>query len=211
VAGDYLISWSGDVGGDDVCSVTVEAGPGLVVAHGGARVGVRGRLLHVAQRDSRVEGGCDERVPQGVRADRLGYSVPAGDAADDPQGPGSCDAPSPASPSNSRRPARPPLTAPDASATRPQRALPQRVSMLIRRHRSDRRKANDRAHGRPPDDVLRRGHRTPPKSSKANSHVSTHGFLGAVPPRTRPITPHCLYAGNRGVARFDPGAQRAPR
>jgi hypothetical protein len=37
-----------------------------VVAHGGARVGVRGGFLHVAERDSGVETG-DECVPQGVR------------------------------------------------------------------------------------------------------------------------------------------------
>ena len=77
---------SGDVGGDDVGRVPVEAGPCPVVAHGGARVGVRGGLLHVAQRHPGVEGGGDERVPQRVRADLLGDPGAAGDPADDPGG-----------------------------------------------------------------------------------------------------------------------------
>ena len=81
-----LSGCSGDVGGDDVGGVPVEAGPGPVVAHGGARVGVRGGFLHVAQRDPGVEGGGDERVPQGVRADLLGDPGAAGDPADDPGG-----------------------------------------------------------------------------------------------------------------------------
>jgi hypothetical protein len=34
---------SGYVGGDDVSGVPVEAGPGAVVAHGGARVADEGR------------------------------------------------------------------------------------------------------------------------------------------------------------------------
>jgi hypothetical protein len=47
------------------------------------RVGVRRSLLHVAQRDTGVETGSDERVPQGVRADLLGGLCTAGDPADD--------------------------------------------------------------------------------------------------------------------------------
>jgi hypothetical protein len=38
----------------------------VVVAHGGARVGVSGGDLHVAQVDAGVEHGGDERVPQHV-------------------------------------------------------------------------------------------------------------------------------------------------
>ncbi|SRR6266566_1829413 len=49
----------------------VKDGAGSVVAHGGAWVGVRGGLLHVAEWDAGVEGGGDERVPQGVWADLL--------------------------------------------------------------------------------------------------------------------------------------------
>ena len=43
-----------------------------VVAHGGARAGAGGGLLDVAERDAGVEGGGDERVAQGMRADGLG-------------------------------------------------------------------------------------------------------------------------------------------
>jgi hypothetical protein len=43
-------------------------------------------FLHVAQRDSGVERGGDERVPQGVRADVLGDLGVAGDPADDARG-----------------------------------------------------------------------------------------------------------------------------
>jgi hypothetical protein len=66
--------------------VAVEAGAGPVVAHGGARVGVRCGFLHVAERYPGVEGCGDERMPQGVRADLLGAPGPASDAADDPGG-----------------------------------------------------------------------------------------------------------------------------
>ena len=52
--------------------MAVEAGAGAVVAHGGARVSVGCGFLDVAERDPGAEGGCYERVPQGVRADLLG-------------------------------------------------------------------------------------------------------------------------------------------
>ena len=65
--GSGLSSCSGDVGGHYVSGMPVEAGARPVVAHGGARIGVRGGFLHVAERDSRVECGGDECVPQGVR------------------------------------------------------------------------------------------------------------------------------------------------
>ena len=45
------------------------------------------RLLHVAERDSGVQGSGDEGVPQGVRADLLGDPGAAGDSADDPRSP----------------------------------------------------------------------------------------------------------------------------
>jgi hypothetical protein len=61
-----LSGCSGDVGGDDV-GVPVEAGPGPVIAHGGARVGVRCGFLNVGERDPASKlGGGDERVPQGA-------------------------------------------------------------------------------------------------------------------------------------------------
>ena len=44
-------------GGDDVGGVSIEGGAGAVVAHRGARVGVRGRLLKVARWDARVQCG----------------------------------------------------------------------------------------------------------------------------------------------------------
>ena len=77
---------SGDICGDDVGGVAVQAGAGPVVAHGGARVGVRCRFLHVAERDAGIECGGDERVAQGVRADLLGDPGAAGDPADDAGG-----------------------------------------------------------------------------------------------------------------------------
>jgi hypothetical protein len=54
---------------------------------GCAGVGVRGSLLHVAQRHPCIEGSGDEGVTQRVRADGLGDACPAGDAADDTAGP----------------------------------------------------------------------------------------------------------------------------
>jgi hypothetical protein len=60
--------------------VPVEAGAGAVVTHGGSRVGVAGGVLDVAQWDAGVEGGGDERMPQGVRADLLLGSGRRGEA-----------------------------------------------------------------------------------------------------------------------------------
>src|SRR5208282_1819677 len=77
---------AGNVGGDDVGSVPVQAAAGAVVPHGGSRVSVGGGLLHVAQRYAGVEGGGDERVPQRVRADVLADTGAARDLADDPPG-----------------------------------------------------------------------------------------------------------------------------
>src|SRR5215472_14706567 len=74
----YLPRGSGKVGGDDVGGVPVEAAAGPVVAHRRAWVGVGGGFLHVAKRDSGVEGGGDERVAQRVRPDRFGDPGAAG-------------------------------------------------------------------------------------------------------------------------------------
>jgi hypothetical protein len=41
---------SGDVRGDDIGGMAVQRGAGPVVAHGGARVGMRGGFLHITQR-----------------------------------------------------------------------------------------------------------------------------------------------------------------
>src|SRR6516164_10920628 len=48
-----------EVSGDDVSGVPVEAAAGPVIAHRGARIGVRGGFLDVTQRNSGVEGGGD--------------------------------------------------------------------------------------------------------------------------------------------------------
>jgi hypothetical protein len=77
---------SGKVGGDDVGRVLVEAAAGAVISHGGPGIGVRGGFLHVPERDAGVEGGRDERVPQGMRPDRLGDPGAAGHPADNPGG-----------------------------------------------------------------------------------------------------------------------------
>lgn len=61
----------GDVDDHDEGGVTVQGNPGPVVAHGGAQVGVRGRLLHVAQRDPGIEDGGDEDRPGAAFADGL--------------------------------------------------------------------------------------------------------------------------------------------
>jgi len=74
----------GDIGGDDVGGVPVQACPGPVIAHRRPRVGVRGGFLHVPQRYPGVERGRDERVPKDVRADVLGDPGAAGGPADDP-------------------------------------------------------------------------------------------------------------------------------
>jgi transposase-like protein len=47
--------------------VPVQTAAGAVVSHGGPGISVRGRFLHVAQRDPGVQRGGDERVPQRVR------------------------------------------------------------------------------------------------------------------------------------------------
>jgi hypothetical protein len=66
--------------------VPVKTAAGAVVAHRRARIGMRRRFLDITERDSGVEGGGDERVPQRVRPDRLGDPGAAGDPADDPGG-----------------------------------------------------------------------------------------------------------------------------
>jgi len=45
-----------------------------ILSHAG--VGVGGGFLHAAERDPGVEGGGDERVPQGVQADLLSDARP---------------------------------------------------------------------------------------------------------------------------------------
>jgi hypothetical protein len=77
---------AGDVRRDDVGGVPVQGRAGPVIAHRGSRVRVRGGFLHVSQRDPCVQGGVDERVPQGVRPDVLGDPGAARDPADDAPG-----------------------------------------------------------------------------------------------------------------------------
>jgi hypothetical protein len=59
-----------DVGGDDVSGVPVQAAAGPVIPHRGPRIGMRGGLLHVAQRDPGIQRGGDERMPS-VRSRRV--------------------------------------------------------------------------------------------------------------------------------------------
>ena len=47
---------------------------------------MRSCLLNVAQRDPRIKGGGDERVPQGVGRDDFGDPGASDDLADDPPG-----------------------------------------------------------------------------------------------------------------------------
>ena len=77
---------SGNIGGDDVGGVPVQAAAGAVVSHGGTWVGVGGGFLHVPQRDPGVQRRGDERMPQRVRPHRFGDPGAAGDSADDPPG-----------------------------------------------------------------------------------------------------------------------------
>ena len=86
MSSQVLPSGTSDVGGGDVGGVSVETAAGAVVAHRRARIGVRGGFLHVPQRDPGVKRGGDERVPQGVRPDRLGDPGAAGYPADNPGG-----------------------------------------------------------------------------------------------------------------------------
>jgi hypothetical protein len=79
---EVLTRCPGDVGGHDVVGVTVETGPRTVVAHGDARVGMGGGLLHVTQWDPGIERRGDERVPKGMRDDMLDDPGTAGDPAD---------------------------------------------------------------------------------------------------------------------------------
>ena len=71
----------GHVGG-----VPVQAGTRAVIPHGGAGIGVGGGVLHVAERDAGIQRRGDERVPQRVRADRLGDASAAGDPPHDSRG-----------------------------------------------------------------------------------------------------------------------------
>lgn len=56
----------------DVRGVAVERSPAPVVAHGGTRISVAGRLLNVAKSDPGVKCGGDEGMPEGVGTDPLG-------------------------------------------------------------------------------------------------------------------------------------------
>jgi hypothetical protein len=80
-----LSSGSGLIGSVDVGGVPVKRCACPVESHG-AWVGVRGGFLNVAQRDTGVQRGGDECVPEGVRSDGLGDIGPPGYPADDPPG-----------------------------------------------------------------------------------------------------------------------------
>ena len=77
---------AGDVRGDDVGSVLVQASAGPVVPHCGSRVSVGGGLLHIAQRNPSIKRGGNKSVPKRVGADVFADVGAAGDLADDPPG-----------------------------------------------------------------------------------------------------------------------------
>ena len=81
-----MISSATEAAGQGVGGVSVQVVSGAVVPAGGAGVGVAGEVLHVAERDTRVQGGGDRRVPQAVRAQlvRGGDARGAGQPADEP-------------------------------------------------------------------------------------------------------------------------------
>jgi hypothetical protein len=77
---------AGYEGGDDVGGVPIEGLASPVVAHGHAWVSVAGGFLHVTQRNTSVERGGDERVPQRVRPDSLSDPRLPGDPTHNPTG-----------------------------------------------------------------------------------------------------------------------------
>ena len=75
-AGQRVLAGSaGDEGGDDVSGVPVEGLATPVVAHRRSRVGVAGRFLHITQRDTRIQGGGDERCRKVCGPTRLPIST----------------------------------------------------------------------------------------------------------------------------------------
>jgi hypothetical protein len=64
----FLPGGTGDVGGNDVGGMPVQAAAGTVVANRGPRVRVGGGFLDISQRDASIESCRDERVAQGVPA-----------------------------------------------------------------------------------------------------------------------------------------------
>ena len=81
------------VRGHNVGRMAVQGDPGAVVAHRGSRVGVRGGLLDVTERNTRVQGSRDERVPEGMGSNWLCDPCSPGDTADDPAGPVTVETP----------------------------------------------------------------------------------------------------------------------
>jgi hypothetical protein len=73
-----LSGGAGQKRGHDIGCVAVERASAPVVAHGGARVGVAGGLLHVSQRHAGVQSTGDEGVAQTMRRDALGDPGPPG-------------------------------------------------------------------------------------------------------------------------------------
>ena len=51
---------TGDVGGDDIGGMPVEAAAGTVVADRGPRIGVRGGFLDIPQGDASIETGREQ-------------------------------------------------------------------------------------------------------------------------------------------------------
>ena len=110
-----------NVSGNDVGGMPVQAAARPVIAHRGARIGVRRGFLHVAQWDAGIKRGSDERMSERVRRDRLADPGATSGLADDP--PGAVPVQPPPVDGQEHRPAGPLA---DGQVDRPGRARRQR-------------------------------------------------------------------------------------
>ena len=69
---------------DDIGRLPVQRRPCAVILHRRSRIGVRRRLLHLAERHPGVKRCGDEGVATRVRANKLGDPRTPSDASDDP-------------------------------------------------------------------------------------------------------------------------------
>src|SRR5664279_5569831 len=75
-----LISSAAESAGQGVGGVPVEVVPGAVVAAGGAGVGVAGEVLHVPERNPRIQGGGDRRYLPWILRNGWWGAISAGEA-----------------------------------------------------------------------------------------------------------------------------------
>jgi hypothetical protein len=71
LSSQFSPSGTSDVSSEYVGCVPVETAAGAAISHSGARIGVGGGFLHVAQRDPGIQRRGNERVSQSVRPNRL--------------------------------------------------------------------------------------------------------------------------------------------